>query len=62
MPKGSTPLVIGDLNVNLESPRTKRGENIADELDFMGMSNMTHNFRQSQARSEGRKWTWRMRR
>ena len=45
-----TLLVISDLNVNLECPRTERGEKITNECNFMGMSNMVFNVRQSPGR------------
>ena len=32
-PKGFTPLLLGDLNINLESPRDERDEVIAEQCD-----------------------------
>ena len=36
-PKGCKPLLIGDLNVNLESPRDERYETIAEQVDTMDL-------------------------
>jgi hypothetical protein len=47
-PEGHTPLLFGDLNVNLCAPRDERDEHIAEVVDDV-------------TNTQGR-WTWRMRR
>jgi hypothetical protein len=62
-PKGRIPILLGDLNIKLASPRNERDELIAEHVgDNMGLVNMSCHFRQCRwTRAQGR-WTWRMRR
>jgi hypothetical protein len=62
-PKGHIPILLGDLNINLASPRNERDEMIAEQVqDVMGLIDMSCQFKQCRrARARGR-WTWRMRR
>ncbi len=50
--KGHIPILLGDLNIKLASPRNKRNELIAEHVgDIMGLVDVSHHFRQ-------RRWTW----
>jgi hypothetical protein len=61
-PKGAHPILVGDLNLNLRAPRSKREETIAKQVDAMDLVDMSRHFCQcSGTRLRGR-WTWRMRR
>jgi hypothetical protein len=62
-PQGHTPLLIGDLNINLCAPRNERDEQIAEGVeDVCGLTNLSKQFcQQSRSHTRGR-WTWRMRR
>jgi hypothetical protein len=62
-PQGHTPLLIGDLNVNLCAPRDERDEQIAEVVkDVCGLTNLSKHFcQQSRGHTRGR-WTWRVRR
>ena len=62
-PKGHIPILLGDLNIKLASPRNERDELIAEQVgDVMGLVNVSRQFKQRRrARAQGR-WTWRMRR
>ena len=42
-PKKCKPIVLGDLNINLESPCDERDETIAEEMDFCALSDMSRN-------------------
>jgi hypothetical protein len=61
--QGHTPLLIGDLNVNLCAPRDERDERITEVAeDICGLTNLSKHFlQQSCGHTQGR-WTWRMRR
>jgi hypothetical protein len=60
---GHIPILLGDLNINLVSPRNKQDEMIAEQVqDVMGLIDVSCQFKQhcqAKARSQ---WTWRMRR
>jgi hypothetical protein len=62
-PKGHTPLLIGDLSINLCIPRDKTDERIAEVVeDVCGLNNLSKHFcQQSCGHTRGR-WAWRMRR
>jgi hypothetical protein len=62
-PQGHTPLLIGDLNVNLCAPRDERDEQIAEVVeDVCGLTDLSKHFCQrSHGHTRGR-WMWRMRR
>ena len=57
-PKGCIPLFLGDLNINLESPRDERDEQIAEECNFRELADMSRNFRQRRRRRAQGRWTW----
>ena len=44
MPKGCTPLIVGDLNVYLDYPRNDRDKAIADAMDAHDVSYFTRHF------------------
>jgi hypothetical protein len=59
--KGHTPLLIGDLNINLCAPWDKRDEQIAEVFeDVCGLTNLSKHFcQQFRGHTQGR-WMWRM--
>jgi hypothetical protein len=61
--KGHIPILLGDLNIKLASPRNKRDELIAEHVgNIMGLVDVPHQFKQHcQAQAQGQ-WTWQMRR
>jgi hypothetical protein len=61
-PKGQIPVLLGDLNIKLASPRNEHDELIAEQVgDVMGLVDVSCQFKQCrQVRAQGR-WTWRMR-
>jgi hypothetical protein len=62
-PCGHTPILLGDLNINLCSPWDKRDVKIAEVVeDVMGLTNLSQHFRQRSHGSVRGRWTWRMRR
>ncbi len=62
-PKGHIPILLGNLNIKLASPRNERNELIAEQVgDVMVLIDVSRQFKQChQVRAWGR-WTWRMRR
>ena len=61
-PAGSSPILLGDLNINLRHPKDERQENIAEECGDMGVEDMSRHYRQRCRRKMQGRWTWRMRR
>ncbi len=63
-PANCKPLLLGDLNINFGSPRSKREEIITDLLDEMNLANMSRKFlqRKGQRQGWGARWTWQQRR
>ncbi len=62
-PKGHTPLLIGDLNVNLCTPQDKRDDQIAEVVeDVYGLTDLSKYFRQQFCSHTRGRWMWRMRR
>ena len=61
-PKGFRPMLLGDLNLNLESPRDEREEEIAEQLDAYDLTDMGCQFSPRRRRRARGRWTWRMRR
>ena len=45
-PSGARPLLVGDLNINLESPRDERDVEIAEHVDHMNLTDLTRHFLQ----------------
>ncbi len=63
MPLRVYPLLLGDMNVNLRSPRDERDEQIAKVVeDMMGLTDLSRHFRQQSRGSVRGRWTCRMRR
>ena len=62
MPKGCTPLIVGDLNVDLDNPRDDRDEVVAEAMDALDVSCLTRHFGQRRGRLIRGRWTWRQRR
>jgi len=63
LPTGRTPLLIGDLNGNLHTPRDKRDEWIAEVVeDVCGLTDLSKHFRQQSCGHTLGRWTLRMRR
>jgi len=61
-PKGHTPFLLGDLNVNLRAPRDDRDEQIAEAVeDEMGLCDLSRHFRHRSRGVMRKRWTWRMR-
>jgi hypothetical protein len=61
-PKGCLPIVLGDLNVNLATPRKEQDETITKQVDTMNLVDMSSCFRQRRERNSHGRWAWRMRR
>jgi exonuclease III len=61
-PKGFKPLLIGDFNIDLDSPRDTRDEEIAEEIDFRELECLSAHFLQRRRRHVRGRWTWRQRR
>ena len=61
-PEGFKPILLGDLNINLESPRDERDEEIAEQMDWMDLECMSEHFQQKRRRRTRGRWTWRMHR
>ncbi len=46
-PQGHTPILLGDLNINVHSPRDKRDEQIVEVVeDVMGLADLSQHFHQ----------------
>ena len=58
-PEGSMPLVIGDLNANLDAPRSRREEVLLQSLAGEGLGCATRHFQVQRKRHVRGKWTWR---
>jgi hypothetical protein len=62
-PRGHTPILLGNLNVNLHSPRDERDKQIAELVeDVMGLTDLSRHFLQRSRGSVRGRWTWWMRR
>jgi len=61
-PEGHSPLLLGDLNINLESPRSEREVEIAEQCDYMDMQDMSRQFHHGGGRQTQKRWTWRHKR
>ncbi len=57
-PRGHTPILLGDLNVNLCSPRDERDEQIVELVEnVMGLTDLSHHFLQQSPRMRrGKRW------
>ena len=57
---GSSPILLGNLNINLRHPKDERQETIAEECGDMGMEDMSRHYHQRRRRKMQGRWTWRM--
>jgi hypothetical protein len=61
-PKGHIPILLGDLNIKLASPRKECNELIAEHVgNVISLVNVSRHFRQSCRAWAWVHWTWRMR-
>ena len=58
-PKGTMPLVLGDLNVNLDVPRNEEEESLSQEMGEHGLECATRHFQVRRRRHVRGRWTWR---
>ena len=58
MPKGCLPMIIGDLNVDLESPRNTKEVKDANAGDDLGIGCLMRHFLQWCTHHVKGKWTW----
>ena len=58
-PAGSHPLLIGDLNANLDFPRTIQEEILSSDLRERDLRCATRSFRPRRTRKMRGRWTWR---
>ena len=61
-PEGSKPLLIGDLNSDLDFPRDRQEEILAADLEERGLRCVTRGFSPRRTRWTRGRWTWRQRR
>ena len=60
-PEGTKPLLIGDLNSDLDFPRDRQEEVLAADLEERGLRCVTRGFRPRRTRRMRWRWTWRQR-
>ena len=58
-PKGFELLLLGDFNINLDTPRNTRDERIAEQCDYWNLVDMSTQFTQQQTRRIKGRWIWR---
>lgn len=61
-PKGFTPILMGDLNVDLETPSDERDDRVAEWCDTQDITCMSRHFRQRRRKRARGRWTWSQRR
>ncbi len=61
-PTGAHPLLVGVMNFNFCAPRTDREEVIAEQVEAMGLVDMSKHFYQRSGKRLRGTWTWWMRR
>ena len=62
-PGNCKPLLLGDLNINLDQPfGDAREQRVAEEMDAMGLEDLSRHFAPRQRRYARGRWTWRQRR
>jgi len=61
-PRGFIPLIIGDLNINLDAPQDDRDETIVKQCDAWDLTDMAMQFKQSQKQCVQGIWSWRQQR
>ena len=58
-PEGSMPLVIGNLNANLDTPRSRREEVLSQSMEEHGLGCVLRHFQVQRRRNVRGRWTWR---
>ena len=61
-PEGSKPLLIGDLNSDLDFPQNRQEEILAADLEEQGLRCATRGLRPRRTRRMRGRWTWQQRR
>ena len=61
-PKGYLPLLMGDLNANIERPLSERDVAVAEQAAAMDVVDMSRQFRQRRRQWVRGRWTWRRKR
>ena len=56
-PAGTMPLVIGNLNANLDAPRSRQEEVLAQDMEEHGLGCVSRHFRVRRGRHLGGRWT-----
>jgi hypothetical protein len=61
-PQGRTPLLVGDMNINLEYPQDERDEKVAEQWDFWNLTDISSQFSQRRQNKTRGRWTWQQKR
>jgi hypothetical protein len=61
-PRGAHPILVGNLNINLCALRIERKETVVEQVDAMGLVDMSRHFCQRSGKQLRGRWTWGMRR
>ncbi len=61
-PRGAHPILVGNLSINLRAPRMEHEETIAEQVEIMGLVDMSRHFCHRSGKRLWGRWTWRMRR
>ena len=61
-PDGAKPIMLGDMNFDLEFPRNRQEEVMAMDMAERGMTCVTRGYRPRRTRRMRGRWTWRQRR
>lgn len=56
LPRALPPILLGDLNVDLDNPRDERGQAIATEMAGLGLEDLLLHFRQRRGFRHGMTW------
>jgi hypothetical protein len=56
LPRAIPPILLGDLNVDLDNPRDDRGQAIATEVAGLGLEDLLLHFRQRRGFRHGKTW------
>ena len=57
-PTGCIPMLLGDLNVNFELPRDEKYEEIVENCEFRGLTDMSQHFAQRHRQLMQGRWSW----
>ena len=58
-PDGAKPIMLGDMNFDLDFPRTRQEEVMAMDMAERGMTCVTRGYRPRRTRRMRGRWTWR---